>query len=104
VAICKVHRPTRMCIVTREKRECAALWRFVSRTNAGGTELVFDPQVVLPGRGAWILSDQHVYELALQRRSFQRALRVQGMLNTDAATQAVSEWCSTLDEEVHSYE
>ncbi|MEQ3836427.1 YlxR family protein [Lawsonella clevelandensis] len=93
-----------MCIVTRERRECSTLWRFVSRRTADGTELVFDPRAVLPGRGAWILPDQQVYELALQRHAFHRALRVQGLLNTDTATQAVSAWCSTPDGNVHSVE
>ena len=40
-----------------------------------------DPRRRLPGRGAWLHLDPGCLDLALRRRAFGRALRVQGALD-----------------------
>lgn len=47
-----------------------------------------DPKAVMPGRGAWLTPTVEAYELAVKRRAFRRALR----LDREPDTSAVLEY------------
>jgi uncharacterized protein len=47
-----------------------------------GDQCVADPRGTLPGRGAYLHPDMACFDLAVRRRAFPRAYRVQGPLGT----------------------
>ena len=53
-------------------------------SSADEVRLVPDPRRRLQGRGAWLHPDVRCLELAVRRRAFGRALRVEGRLGADA--------------------
>jgi uncharacterized protein len=57
------------------------LLRVVAAEEGGRLLAVPDPRRRLPGRGAWLHLDRGCLDLALRRRAFGRALRVQGSLD-----------------------
>jgi len=64
--------PVRTCVACRQEAGKTALSRFVR--DAGG-EIVEDPTGRAPGRGAYLHDDPACRELALKRRSLERALK-----------------------------
>lgn len=69
-------RPERTCVGCRKRAAKHELLRVV----AGEGECVPDPRGTLPGRGAYLHPDPNCLDLAVRRRAFPRALRVQGVL------------------------
>jgi predicted RNA-binding protein YlxR (DUF448 family) len=70
--------PERTCIGCRERTAKKDLLRVV----VIGDELVPDDRGTLPGRGAYVHPATACLDLAVRRRAFPRALRVQGTLET----------------------
>ena len=70
--------PVRTCIGCRSRAPRPSLLRVVAQQSA----LVVDPSATLPGRGAWLHPVDECIELAIKRRAFGRALRVEGALDT----------------------
>lgn len=52
------------------------------RTVVAGNDCVPDQRGTLPGRGAYVHPTLVCYDLAVRRRAFPRAFRVQGPLDT----------------------
>ena len=77
--------PVRTCIGCRIRADASSLLRIVAR----GGEVVPDPSATLPGRGAWIHPSVPCVELAVKRRAFGRALKVNGVLETAPVLSAV---------------
>jgi len=59
------------------------LTRVVARKTETGpaSELVFDLNAQMPGRGAWLHPSSECLRLAIERRAFTRALRLNGTPN-----------------------
>lgn len=53
-------------------------------TAQGQVVLALDLRRAMPGRGCWLHPDLACFDLAVRRRAFTRALRVQGTADTDA--------------------
>ncbi|MEU6442824.1 MULTISPECIES: YlxR family protein [unclassified Streptomyces] len=70
--------PERTCVGCRERAAKNELLRTVMVDGV----LLPDPRGTLPGRGAYVHPVPACTELAVRRRSFPRALRVQGPLDT----------------------
>jgi predicted RNA-binding protein YlxR (DUF448 family) len=66
------------------------LLRVVARVDAAGPTVVPDPRRRLPGRGAHLHVDPECLATAVRRRAFGRALRVAGILDTDALASYVA--------------
>ena len=87
--------PTRTCVGCRERAERSRLLRVVARVqhddsdSVGVVLLVPDLRRRLPGRGAWVHPDPGCLELAVRRRAFARALRVQGQVDDEAVRAAI---------------
>jgi len=64
--------PVRTCVACRQEAGRTALVRFV---RDGEGTIVEDPTGRAPGRGAYLHDDPACRELALKRRSLERALR-----------------------------
>jgi uncharacterized protein len=64
--------PVRTCVACRDEAGKGTLTRFV-RDAAG--KIVEDPTGRAPGRGAYLHDDPACRELALKRRSLERALK-----------------------------
>src|SRR3954469_18088355 len=79
--------PLRTCVGCRVRAAKSDMLRIV----AGEGELVPDPRGRLPGRGAHLHPDRHCLGLAERRRSFVRALRQPGPLDTAALWRYVEE-------------
>lgn len=72
-SVCRPHEPIRTCIATGKKHPQSQLLRVVVSQDDPAVILP-DPQRTLPGRGAWIEPNISSFELAVQRKAFQRAL------------------------------
>ncbi|AAT88645.1 nucleic-acid-binding protein [Leifsonia xyli subsp. xyli] len=70
----------RTCVGCRSRAPRLSLLRVVVRNS----ELVVDPSAAFPGRGAWLHPVDGCLDLALKRRAFGRALRVDGTLDPTA--------------------
>ncbi|GAA2155460.1 YlxR family protein [Kitasatospora kazusensis] len=57
--------------------------------------VVPDPRGALPGRGAHLHPDSACLDLAVRRRAFPRAFRLQGTLDTDALREYVEKRAGT---------
>jgi len=66
------HEPVRTCVACRQEAGKTGLVRFVR--DRGGT-IVEDLSGRAPGRGAYLHDDPACRELALRRRSLERALK-----------------------------
>ena len=76
-------RPVRTCIGCRRREIKANLVRIASVDG----QVVVDSRAVQPGRGAYLHPHVRCIDLALRRRAFGRALRLQGEFDTDAVRQ-----------------
>ncbi|GAA2717867.1 MULTISPECIES: YlxR family protein [Streptomyces] len=70
--------PERTCVGCRERAAKSELLR----TVVAGGACVPDPRGTLPGRGASVHPTLVCLELAVRRRAFPRAFRIQGPLDT----------------------
>ena len=71
--------PIRTCIGCRVTDSRSVLLRVVAGVaHEGVTPLVPDPRRHLPGRGCWLHPTRDCFDLALRRRAFVRALRIEG--------------------------
>jgi predicted RNA-binding protein YlxR (DUF448 family) len=76
-------RMARTCVGCRRRDVRSALLRVVAERNETGEHVaavVPDPRLRLPGRGAWLHPTPECLELAVRRRAFGRALRVEALL------------------------
>lgn len=69
--------PERTCVGCRERAAKDVLLRIV----AAGEQCVPDRRGTLPGRGAYVHPALNCLDLAVRRRAFPRAFRVQGPLD-----------------------
>ncbi|MGW6568810.1 YlxR family protein [Streptomyces sp. NPDC054975] len=70
--------PERTCVGCRERAAKSDLLRIVAVEGA----CVPDPRGTLPGRGAYLHPASVCLDLAVRRRAFPRAFKVQGPLET----------------------
>ena len=70
--------PIRTCVTCRKQEVRAGLLRVVALDG----QLLVDDRAVLPGRGAWVHETAECVNLAVQRGTFARALRVSSKLDT----------------------
>ncbi|MEU9981308.1 YlxR family protein [Streptomyces sp. NPDC050856] len=70
--------PERTCVGCRERAVKSELLRIVAIEG----DCAPDPRGTLPGRGAYVHPASVCLDLAVRRRAFPRALRVQGPLDT----------------------
>lgn len=77
--------PERTCVGCRERAAKSDLLRIV----VDGEQCVPDQRGTLPGRGAYMHPALVCLDLAVRRRAFPRALRVQGPLDSADLRQAV---------------
>jgi predicted RNA-binding protein YlxR (DUF448 family) len=68
----------RTCVGCRERATKSELVRVVAGDRGAGLEVVPDPAGRAPGRGAHLHPTPECLRLALRRRAFPRALRLQG--------------------------
>jgi uncharacterized protein len=76
-------RMARTCVGCRRRDFRSALLRVVVDRNDTGEHVagvVVDPQLRLPGRGAWLHPTPECLDLAVRRNAFGRALRVKALL------------------------
>jgi predicted RNA-binding protein YlxR (DUF448 family) len=78
--------PRRTCVVCRSTAAKRTLHRIV-RTPAG--EVVYDPTGKAPGRGAYLCGQPDCLDMAVRRRSLQRALKVTDTVAAAAAVEAL---------------
>ncbi|PCN47886.1 DNA-binding protein [Curtobacterium sp. 'Ferrero'] len=81
--------PVRTCIGSRRRAPRSSLLRVVALRDG---RVVADPKAVMPGRGAWLTPTVDAYELAVKRRAFRRALR----LDREPDTSSVLEYLQGL--------
>jgi predicted RNA-binding protein YlxR (DUF448 family) len=79
--------PVRTCVGCREKGPAPELLRVVARDGV----LAADPRRLLPGRGAHLHPTARCLDLALRRKAFPRALRVDGPLDAAELRNLVGE-------------
>ncbi|MFG2760477.1 YlxR family protein [Streptomyces wuyuanensis] len=77
--------PERTCVGCRERAAKHDLLRIVAVEGV----CVPDHRGTLPGRGAYVHPASVCLDLAVRRRAFPRALRVQGPLDTEGVRRAV---------------
>ncbi|MEV5571539.1 YlxR family protein [Spirillospora sp. NPDC052269] len=78
--------PARTCVGCRVRTAKSDLLRLVVRDDV----IVLDPQGRLPGRGAHLHPDPKCLQLAVKRRAFPRAFRVQGPLDHSGLESALA--------------
>ena len=81
-----VRAPQRTCVVCRSTTAKRTLHRIV-RSPAG--TVAYDPTGKAPGRGAYLCGQPACLDLAVRRRSVQRALKVTDTVAADAAVEAL---------------
>ena len=81
----------RTCIGCRQRADKATLVRVVAVQESTTTVVTPDPHGTLPGRGAHLHPTTRCLELAIRRKAFGRALRVEGPLDLSALTDIVEE-------------
>lgn len=68
--------PIRTCVGCRQQVEQTSLHRLaLSPTSGNVPTVVFDAKRSLPGRGAWIHTDQKCLSTALKKGAFNRAFK-----------------------------
>ena len=78
--------PQRTCVVCRSTTAKRTLHRIV-RTPAG--TVAYDPTGKAPGRGAYLCGQPGCLDMAVRRRSIQRALKVTDTVAANAAVEAL---------------
>ncbi|UUI67475.1 YlxR family protein [Aeromicrobium duanguangcaii] len=78
----------RTCVGCRQRADKTTLVRVVADRDDTGWTVEPDPGGSRPGRGAHLHPAERCLKLALDRRAFVRALRLEGPVSTDA----VAEW------------
>ena len=81
-----VRTPQRTCVVCRSTAAKRTLHRIV-RSPAG--TVAYDPTGKAPGRGAYLCGQPACLDMAVRRRSVQRALKVTDTAAADAAVEAL---------------
>ncbi|MBC9821415.1 YlxR family protein [Terrabacter sp. MAHUQ-38] len=81
--------PSRTCVGCRGSDSWSALLRVVAVTDRGAEDsssvtLRPDPRHRMPGRGAWLHPTPECFELAVRRKAFGRALRLQTAVDVSA--------------------
>ena len=89
--------PQRTCVVCRATTAKRTLHRIV-RSPAGTVS--YDPTGKAAGRGAYLCGQPNCLDLAVRRRSIQRALKVTDTVAADAAVEALKN--RMLSEEVRT--
>ena len=75
--------PVRTCIGCRKRAAKRELLRVIAGSDAHGHPVVVpDPDATAPGRGAHLHPNPGCYDLAVRRKAFSRALRVEGGLSS----------------------
>ena len=82
----------RTCLGCRQRAARHELLRVVATDQGSGLTVVPDPGRRLPGRGASLHPTPECLALAIRRRAFSRALRVEGRL----ASGPVEEYVASL--------
>jgi predicted RNA-binding protein YlxR (DUF448 family) len=82
----------RTCLGCRQRAARHELLRVVATDQGSGLAVVPDPGRRLPGRGASLHPTPECLALAIRRRAFSRALRVEGRL----ASGPVEEYVASL--------
>lgn len=80
-------RMARTCVGCRRRDVRSALLRVVAEWNDTGehvARVVPDPRLRLPGRGAWLHPTPECLDLAVRRKAFGRALRLEAFLDVAA--------------------
>ncbi|MEV0094285.1 YlxR family protein [Streptomyces sp. NPDC050738] len=77
--------PERTCVGCRERAAKSDLLRIVA---VEGT-CVPDPRGTLPGRGAYLHPASVCLDLAVRRRAFLRAFKVQGPLDSETLSRSI---------------
>ncbi|WP_396172524.1 YlxR family protein [Aeromicrobium sp.] len=85
----------RTCVGCRQRAEKTTLVRVVAGPDEAGRTAEPDPDGTRPGRGAHLHPSDRCLQLALERRAFARALRIEGPVNADA----VVAWVRSLADE-----
>jgi predicted RNA-binding protein YlxR (DUF448 family) len=80
----------RTCIGCRQRADKATLVRIVAVTESTKSVVHVDPARILPGRGAHLHPTAQCLELAIRRKAFGRALKIQGHIDTDRLTAYVA--------------
>ncbi|MBK6300321.1 MAG: YlxR family protein [Actinomycetales bacterium] len=78
--------PVRTCVGCRRPDSWLVLVRVVAIVEAGHARLVPDVRHRLPGRGAWLHPETACLEVAVRKRAFGRALRLQVPADAAALT------------------
>ncbi|EWT00325.1 hypothetical protein N865_16140 [Intrasporangium oryzae NRRL B-24470] len=82
--------PSRTCVGCRGSDSWSALLRVVAATDGrdadqhGPIPIHPDPRHRMPGRGAWLHPSPDCFELAVRRKAFARALRLQAAVDVSA--------------------
>ncbi|MFS0885657.1 YlxR family protein [Aeromicrobium sp. 179-A 4D2 NHS] len=74
----------RTCVGCRQRVDKTTLVRVVAGRDEAGWTAEPDPDGTRPGRGAHLHPAERCLRLALDRRAFARALRLEGPIGTDA--------------------
>ncbi len=77
--------PVRTCLGCRQRADQSSLARVVAQNG----KAVVDQSATFPGRGAWVHPTLECVETSIKRKSFGRALRIEGALETDALQYAL---------------
>ena len=76
------HGPVRTCIGCRKRAAKRELLRVTAGSDPNGhLAVVPDPTATAPGRGAHLHPTSECYDLAVRRKAFPRALRLEGGLS-----------------------
>jgi predicted RNA-binding protein YlxR (DUF448 family) len=85
--------PVRTCIGCRKRAAKRELLRVTAGSGADGRPAVVpDPDATSPGRGAHLHPTAECYDLAVRRKAFARALRVQGGASVGLSTTPVGDY------------
>jgi uncharacterized protein len=85
----------RTCVGCRQRTAKSELLRVVVGDRGSGREVLPDPAGRAPGRGAHLHPTTECLGLALRRRAFPRALKVQGPLGTRALEEHLDQTVNT---------
>ena len=94
--------PVRTCIGCRKRATKRELLRVTAGSGADGRPAVLpDPDATAPGRGAHLHPTTECYDLAVRRKAFARALRVQGATSVGLSTTPVGDFLAGADRQIN---